>query len=74
MFRWLQIKQNLANYEAHFEGTGPEIFRQTNGNVTAFVSGAGTSIPSVISDGLEFGIDRGDSRHRRDNSGSWKLP
>lgn len=34
--------QNLANYEAHYYGTGPEIWRQTNGNVDAFVAGAGT--------------------------------
>jgi cysteine synthase A len=33
--------QNLSNYEAHFDGTGPEIWRQTNGNIKAFVSGAG---------------------------------
>lgn len=36
------IVQNLANYEAHYYGTGPEIWRQTNGNVDAFVAGAGT--------------------------------
>jgi len=34
--------ENKANYDAHFQGTGPEIWRQTNGGVDAFVSGAGT--------------------------------
>lgn len=34
--------QNLANFDAHYFGTGPEIHRQTNGEVDAFVAGAGT--------------------------------
>ncbi|KAK7032918.1 PALP-domain-containing protein [Favolaschia claudopus] len=34
--------ENKSNYDAHFDGTGPEIWRQTNGTVKAFVSGAGT--------------------------------
>jgi len=34
--------ENKSNYDAHFEGTGPEIWRQTNGNIDAFVAGAGT--------------------------------
>ncbi|KAL6301251.1 PALP-domain-containing protein [Sparassis latifolia] len=34
--------ENRSNYLAHFDGTGPEIWRQTNGRVNAFVSGAGT--------------------------------
>lgn len=31
-----------ANYRAHFQGTGPEIFAQAEGKVDAFVAGAGT--------------------------------
>ena len=31
-----------ANYQAHFEGTGPEIYAQAGGDVDAFVAGAGT--------------------------------
>ncbi|KAG6831716.1 hypothetical protein H0H87_004267 [Tephrocybe sp. NHM501043] len=34
--------ENRSNFDAHFEGTGPEIWRQTNGRLDAFVSGAGT--------------------------------
>jgi cysteine synthase len=33
--------KNTSNYEAHFRGTGPEIWQQTGGEVDAFVSGAG---------------------------------
>ncbi|KAL1753113.1 tryptophan synthase beta subunit-like PLP-dependent enzyme [Schizophyllum commune] len=32
--------ENHSNFQAHFDGTGPEIWRQTNGNFDAFVSGA----------------------------------
>jgi len=34
--------ENEANWQAHFDGTGPEIFVQCGGNLDAFVSGAGT--------------------------------
>jgi cysteine synthase B len=34
---------NSANWRAHFEGTGPEIIRQTEGRVTHFVTSMGTS-------------------------------
>ncbi|KIL67831.1 hypothetical protein M378DRAFT_121990 [Amanita muscaria Koide BX008] len=34
--------ENKSNFDAHFYGTGPEIWRQTNGRIDAFVSGAGT--------------------------------
>jgi cysteine synthase A len=34
--------ENPANWTAHFQGTGPEIFVQCEGKVDAFVAGAGT--------------------------------
>lgn len=34
--------ENLANYRAHYEGTGPEIWDQTGGNLHAFIAAAGT--------------------------------
>ncbi|KAF4969651.1 hypothetical protein FZEAL_10189 [Fusarium zealandicum] len=34
--------ESKANWQAHFNATGPEIWRQTNGDLDAFVAGAGT--------------------------------
>lgn len=35
--------ENEANWLAHYEGTGPEIWEQTKGRVTHFVAGVGTA-------------------------------
>lgn len=34
---------NDANWRAHYEGTGPEIWAQTEGRITHFITGLGTS-------------------------------
>ena len=34
---------NKANYMAHFNGTGPEIWKETDGQITHFVSAMGTT-------------------------------
>ena len=34
---------NAANWRAHFDSTAPEIWRQTDGRITHFVAGLGTS-------------------------------
>jgi len=39
---WANQFDNVANRRAHFESTGPEIWRQTDGQVDAFVSAVGT--------------------------------
>lgn len=41
-FVLLDQYQNLANPDAHFRTTGPEIWRQTEGRITHFVAGLGT--------------------------------
>lgn len=34
---------NESNWKAHYDTTGPEILRQTNGNVSHFITGLGTT-------------------------------
>ncbi|KAL3479000.1 tryptophan synthase beta subunit-like PLP-dependent enzyme [Aspergillus californicus] len=34
--------ENEANWRAHYDGTGPEVYAQCNGTMDAFVAGAGT--------------------------------
>src|SRR5580692_4385917 len=42
-FCYVDQYSNDANWQAHYEGTGPEIWDQTVGRVTHFVAGLGTS-------------------------------
>ena len=42
-FYYADQYSNDANWLAHYHGTGPEIWRQTAGQVTHFVAGLGTS-------------------------------
>lgn len=34
--------ENISNYQAHLEETGPEIWKQTNGRIDAFIMSSGT--------------------------------
>jgi cysteine synthase B len=40
---YLDQYSNPANWRAHYETTGPEIWQQTEGRVTHFAAGLGTS-------------------------------
>ncbi|KAI6166023.1 tryptophan synthase beta subunit-like PLP-dependent enzyme [Pisolithus thermaeus] len=50
--------ENKSNFYAHYEGTGPEIWRQTDGKLQAFVSGAGRTpaLPSTGTGGTIAGV------------------
>lgn len=39
---WFNQYDNLSNRQAHYESTGPEIWRQTDGQITHMVVGVGT--------------------------------
>ena len=39
---WMNQYDNLANSKGHYESTGPEIWRQTEGKITHLVVGVGT--------------------------------
>ncbi|MBK7870110.1 MAG: pyridoxal-phosphate dependent enzyme [Saprospiraceae bacterium] len=39
---WCNQYDNLSNRQAHYESTGPEIWRQTDGKITHLVVGVGT--------------------------------
>lgn len=39
---WANQFENLANFQKHFSTTGPEIWEQTGGKVTAFIAASGT--------------------------------
>lgn len=42
-FYYADQYNNDANWQAHYRSTGPEIVRQTNGEITHFIAGLGTT-------------------------------
>jgi len=54
MLTKLTNAQNRSNFDAHYNGTGPEIWRQTNSYVDAFVSGAGAHVLCSICPGFQY--------------------
>lgn len=49
--------ENTANFDSHYATTGPEIWRQTNGTVDAFVMAAGGSLLIPFLGALRWVID-----------------
>ena len=62
--------QSKSNYNAHYNGTGPEIWSQTNGRIDAFVAGAGNFFLSYNSWCI---ADHTHTRDRRDSRWHWAL-
>ena len=56
---WANQFDNVANRQAHIEGTGPEIWSQTNGKVSGFVSAVGSG-------GTLAGVSMALKRHNKD--------
>jgi len=58
-YLYLDQYNNEANWRAHYEGTGREIWQQTKGRITHFVTGLGTT-------GTFIGTSRRLKEHRRE--------
>ena len=56
---WANQFDNIANQEGHYQTTGPEIWKQTNGNIDAFIC-------SVGSGGTIAGISRSLKEYKSD--------
>jgi cysteine synthase B len=58
-YLYLDQYNNQANWRAHYEGTGREIWQQTRGRITHFVTGLGTT-------GTFIGTSRRLKEHRQE--------
>ncbi|HEY8270438.1 MAG TPA: cysteine synthase A [Pseudobdellovibrionaceae bacterium] len=60
---WANQFENTANFKAHYQTTGPEIWEQMNGNIDAFISAVGTG--GTLSGVSRFLKDKDKSVHIR---------
>ena len=64
---------NEANVLAHFETTGPEVYRQTDGEVDYFVAGMGTT-GTLMGTGQLSEVGEAVGEDRRGGAGRWATP
>ena len=64
---WANQFDNVANRQAHIEGTGPEIWQQTDGKVDGFTCAVGTG-GTLAGVAIALKENNPDDQHRRRRS------